>query len=53
MECSVSFRLCQDGCTALHLAAKLESDWKEKMVILVENGADVNIINEVSLRTFL
>ena len=53
MERFVSFCLYQEGDTALHAAAESESDGKEKMVILVENGADVNIQSPVSIRTWL
>ena len=47
--CSLSQEFCicvcldWDGRTALHVGAESESDGQEKMTVLVENGADVNI----------
>ena len=37
----------QIGRTALHWAAKSESEGKEKLMVLLENGADCNVQDQV------
>ena len=43
----ISFDVSQDEWTALHVAAVSEFDEKEKIMVLIENGANVNIQNKV------
>ena len=44
----LNFDDVQEGETALHLAAESEYEGKDKMIILLEHGADTNIQTKVS-----